>query len=73
VLRCCAALAGTKELTRVFAVGYGMVRLLEGIPRTDKRLLFGLDASQLTAAVAVAAAIPLFLLLRRRAHAKNTT
>jgi prolipoprotein diacylglyceryltransferase len=55
----------------VFTVGYGLVRLVEAVVRVDKPLLLGLDASQLTAAVALAVAIPLFLLLRRRAHARS--
>jgi phosphatidylglycerol:prolipoprotein diacylglycerol transferase len=53
------------QLTLVFMLGYGRVRLAEGFARSDKRLLLGLDASQLTATLAVAATIPLFLLLRR--------
>jgi prolipoprotein diacylglyceryltransferase len=55
------------HLTLTFTVGYGLVRLVEDVFRTDKRLPLGLDASQLTPPVAVA--IPLFLLLRRRARA----
>jgi len=50
-------------------IGYGLVRLVEDAFRTDKRLLLGLDASQLTATAAVAVAIPLFLFIRRRARA----
>jgi phosphatidylglycerol:prolipoprotein diacylglycerol transferase len=48
------------RLTLAFTIGYGLVRLVEDGFRTDKRLLLGLDASQLTAAVAVAVAIPSF-------------
>jgi prolipoprotein diacylglyceryltransferase len=55
------------QLILTFTIGYGLVRLVQGVFRTDKRLLLGLDASQLTAAVAVA--IALFLLLRHRARA----
>jgi len=61
------------HLTLTFTVGYGLVRLVEDVFRTDKRLLLGLDASQLTAAVAVAVAIPLFLLLRHHARAPAAT
>jgi phosphatidylglycerol:prolipoprotein diacylglycerol transferase len=61
------------QLTLVFMLGYGLVRLAEGFARSDERLLLGLDASQLTAAVTVAATIPLFLLLRRRAQAGSTS
>jgi prolipoprotein diacylglyceryltransferase len=57
------------QLILTFTIGYGLVRLVQGVFRTDKRLLLGLDASQLTAAVAVAVAIALFLLLRHRARA----
>jgi phosphatidylglycerol:prolipoprotein diacylglycerol transferase len=60
------------QLTLVFMLGYGLVRLAEGLARSDKRLLLGLDASQLAAAVAVAATVPLFLLLRRRPRARST-
>jgi phosphatidylglycerol:prolipoprotein diacylglycerol transferase len=61
------------QLTLVFTVGYGLVRLAEGFFRVDKRVLLGLDASQLTAALAVAVAIPLFMLLRNRAQARSET
>jgi phosphatidylglycerol:prolipoprotein diacylglycerol transferase len=61
------------QLTLVFTVGYGLVRLAEGAVRVDKRVLLGLDASQLAAALAIAVAIPLFLLLRNRASARNET
>jgi hypothetical protein len=54
-------------------LGYGLVRLAEGFARSAKRLLLELDASQLTAAVAVAATIPLLLLLRRRPQARSTS